>query len=159
MEPKKNKKVRSVIVVVIALIVLCMAIWFTVPHSSTKPFCFDFSRNMQFGDNRPIANPVNQGFVGPGGHIYYLPEVPALQAALKKQGFFIDPDESPNNGIYAGAYFGPTTETAVESFKSKYKLPQEHMGWVTDSMLDKLSALYRCPTSTPSSANATSSSK
>ena len=146
MEPqKKNSKLcRNIFVLAFVVVAAAVVVWRTMPHSPA--FCFDFSHDMQFGD-RKVDHPVNMGFGGPGGIMYYIPEVPALQAALKKQGFYIDPFENTGGNIYAAAFFGPSTKSAVLSFQKKYGLPQT--GQVTNDTIDKLSALYKCPTSTP----------
>ena len=151
------KTLINVVVVIIVLAGVGFGVWYTLPH--TAPFCFDFVRNMQFGD-REVKHPVNMGSVA-NGIVYYLPEVPALQTVLQEQGFYIDPFETTGGKVYAAPFLGPSTHQAVFSFQKKYKLPQT--GVVDDMTLDKLGALYTCPpapvTATSTSASTTKTTK
>ncbi|HEU5114352.1 MAG TPA: peptidoglycan-binding domain-containing protein [Candidatus Paceibacterota bacterium] len=142
MEKNNTKALRNVLIAIAALVVIGAAFWFTMPRSSETPFCYNFAHDMQFGD-RTVAHPVNQGFRGTNGMYYYIPEVPALQKALSKQGFYIDPYESTGGQVYVAPFFGPSTRVAVESFQKKYSLPMT--GQVTNDTLDKLRSLYGCP--------------
>ena len=148
MEPKKSKTLKNTIFVLVVVVVLALVglgTWYTLPHSSAPKFCYTFTHNMQFGD-RTVANPFNIGYIAPDKNVYYLPEVPNLQTALVKQGFYVDPFEQTGGKVYAAAFYGPTTRAAVMSFQKKYALPQT--GQVTNDTIDKLAALYACPTST-----------
>ncbi len=138
----KSHKVRNTLIILVIIVAVVAAIWYSLPHGNARKFCFDFAHNMQFGD-RPVAHPVNIGHIAPGGIIYYSPEIDALQTALDAQGFYIDPYESNGGKVYAGAFFGPSTRAAVLAFQKKYKLPET--GQVTDATADRLAALYSCP--------------
>ncbi|HEU0080833.1 MAG TPA: peptidoglycan-binding domain-containing protein [Candidatus Paceibacterota bacterium] len=139
-------------VLIVALIVIVgAALWFSIPRSTAPAFCFDFVRDMQFGD-RVVAKPVNQGTVVKGV-TYYYPETPALQTALQKQGFYVDPYESTGGHVYAGSFFGPSTRAAVMSFQKKYGLAQT--GEVNNDTLDKLASLYSCPKPAATTTSAT----
>ena len=139
---KKTKSFRKILIIAIVDVAIAAAICYVISHSSAPKFCFDFSHNMQFGD-RKVDHPVNVGSIA-GGNIFYIPEVPALQEALKRQGFYIDPFETTGGKVYAAAFFGPSTRSAVMAFQKKYSLPQT--GQVTDDTIDKLSQFYKCPT-------------
>ncbi len=139
--------------VAIAALVVAIggALWFSLPRSAAQPFCFSFAHDMQFGD-RIVAKPINIGTIVKGV-TYYYPETPALQTALKKQGFYIDPYESTGGKVYAGSFFGPSTRAAVMGFQKKYGI--EQTGEVGDATIDKLASLYSCPKSTATSSTQT----
>lgn len=154
--PPKKTSFRLYLVVIVLLLVAGASIHYA--FRSRDSFCFNFVHDMQFGD-RAVAKPFNQG-VPLGGTTYYLPEVPALQSALAKQGFYVDPYESTGGGVYAAAFFGPSTKSAVAAFQKKAGLSQT--GEVNNDTLDRLSALYSCPktaTSTVSVASTTVQAK
>lgn len=146
MKSQKKHRVglKNAVIMSIGLLLIVFAVWTTLPRSTKAPFCFDFSHDMQFGD-RAVKHPVNGGKIV-SGIVYYIPEVPALQVALQKQGFYIDPYEKTGGDVYAGAFFGPSTRAAVMAFQKKNSLPQT--GQVTNDVIDKLSALYKCPSTT-----------
>ncbi len=127
----------------IAVLVLAIgtAVYYSFGRTNRSQFCFDFARGMQFGD-RKVEKPVNQGTVV-GKMTYYLPEVPALQTALAREGFYIDPFEQTGGKIYAAAFFGPSTRSAVLSFQKKHGI--EQTGTVDDATLERLGSLYSCP--------------
>lgn len=137
-----KNNILNIGLIVVIVVAIGSAIWFSVPGLSKPKFCFDFVHDMQFGD-RKVANPVNFGIGGPNGMMYYLPETPALQTALSKQGFTVDPYESTGGHVYAGAFFGPSTKSAVRAFQKKNGL--DDTGEVNNATLDKLAALYSCP--------------
>ncbi|MDE1874645.1 MAG: peptidoglycan-binding protein, partial [Patescibacteria group bacterium] len=143
---------RNTIIVALVVIIAGAAAWYARPRSEQPKFCFDFAENMQFGDHT-VVHPINQG-TSVHGVTYYIPEVPALQTALKDQGFYIDPYETTGGKVYAGSILGPTTHSAVFAFQKKYGLKQT--GIVDNPTLDKLAALYTCPTpAVPASATTT----
>ncbi|MBX4209196.1 peptidoglycan-binding protein [Candidatus Parcubacteria bacterium] len=159
MEPSQNRSIRNIVVVALVVIAAGVVVWRVSPHAFAPAFCYDFVHDTQFGD-RKVSNPVNSGFGGPGGIFYFVPQVPMLQKALQKQGFYIDPYESTGGKVYAAPFFGPSTRSAVMSFQKKYGLPET--GEVNNSTIDKLASLYACPKPTASSTpsiSATSSPK
>lgn len=131
---------QKIVVGVISILVIVSAgvLYFKPKNPS---FCFSFAYNMQFGD-RVVENPVNQGFLGPGGVVYYPAEIKALQTALKYSGFYIDPYEETGGGVYMGGFFGPSTQTALKEFQKKNGL--EPSGEVRDGTVDRLNELYGC---------------
>lgn len=137
-----NTNIRNILIAVVAVVVVGIGARYLVARFAAPAFCFDFVHDMQFGD-RKVAHPFNQPFGGPGGIMYYIPEVPALQTALAREGFYIDPYESTGGKVYSAAFFGPSTRAAVMSFQKKYGLSQT--GEVNNDTLDKLAALYACP--------------
>lgn len=139
-QPKSHKKAIIIIALVIVALVAGGIFWYR--SHSQAPFCFTFAHNTVFGD-RTLANASNQGFQAPNGMMYYLPEVPALQTALTRDGFYIDPLESTGGKIYYAAFYGPTTQTALKEFQKKHKLGLT--GIVENSTIDKLNELYSCP--------------
>lgn len=132
-----NQKI--VIGIISTIIVISASILYFGPKN--RGFCFTFAYNMQFGD-RIVNNPVNEGFLGPGGVAYFPVEVKALQTALKYSGFYIDPYEETGGGVYMAGFFGPSTITALKAFQKKYGL--EPSGEVRDGTVDKLNELYKC---------------
>jgi hypothetical protein len=144
LQKKQGKSVIRIILIVVLLALLGAAVWFTFTREKRGSFCFDFSHDMQFGDGQVIKNPVNEGRVMLNG-TYYLPEVPALQEALTRQGLYIDPFENTGGKIYAASFFGPSTRVAVMAFQKKNGLPQT--GQVNNETIDRLSKLYKCPPS------------
>lgn len=145
---------RTVKIALIAILVIAIgaAIRFSFSRTNRSEFCFDFVHDTQFGDKKSLTKPTNIARVV-SGHSYYLPQVPALQQALRKQGFYIDPYEATGGEVYAAAFFGPSTRAAVIAFQKKYGIAES--GEVTNETIDKLDSLYSCPknlaTSTPSS--------
>ncbi|HVT75135.1 MAG TPA: peptidoglycan-binding domain-containing protein [Candidatus Paceibacterota bacterium] len=151
MEQKKNRTLRNSVIVA-AVIIVAIAVWYFALRTTETPFCFDFVHDTQFGD-RVVAKASNVGHIAPSGAtIYYIPEVPALQTALEREGFYIDAFEKTGGGVYVTSFFGPTTRTAVMAFQKKHGLSET--GQVTNDVIDVLSARYACPrgaaTSTPS---------
>ncbi|HVU06451.1 MAG TPA: peptidoglycan-binding domain-containing protein [Candidatus Paceibacterota bacterium] len=139
---KKNKIFRNSVIAASVVILIGAAFLYFGPHMAQAPFCFDFVHDTQFGD-RKVEHPSNIGFGGPGGVMYYLPEVPALQKALEKQGFYIDPYETTGGKVYAGAFFGPSTRAAVMEFQKDHGLSET--GEATNDVIDILAPLYACP--------------
>lgn len=142
----KAHTIGIIIVAIIAIALIAGAV-FWYKQRDLAPFCFDFAHDTVFGD-RELDNPSNVGYRAPNGMMYYLPEVPALQTALSREGFYIDPLESTGGRIYYGPFYGPTTATALKSFQKKYKLGLT--GIVENSTIDKLNELYACPEGTVS---------
>lgn len=154
MEQKQSKTLR-IIVVVAVIAIVGLAVWFTSSRLNGPSFCFNFVRDMQFGD-REVKNPVNKGFMTPGGLVIYLETVP-LQTALKKEGFYIDPYEANGGQVYAGAFFGPSTRVAVMDFQKKYGMGDT--GEVNNDTLEKLAEIYKCPEALATSTVATSTKR
>lgn len=146
---KKSNASKWAIVCVVGALVIGVGAWYAIGKDARPKFCFDFSYNMQYGD-RTVKNPVNQGSMV-GNMTYYVPELPALQVALIKQGFKIDDFETTGGKVYAGPFFGPSTKTALLAFQKKNDLPET--GDVNDLTTDRLSKLYKCPPSTPSATS------
>lgn len=138
---EKSKALRNTVIVSIVVIIVALGIWYTIPRE--PEFCFNFLHDMAYGD-RSIEHPINPGFVGGHNITYYLPEVPALQTALLKEGFYIDPYELTGGKVYYAAFFGPTTKAALLGFQKKYNLEENAM--VDDETSDKLKELYGCET-------------
>lgn len=136
--PKTNKAAYIGGGILVVLIIGTIA-WFGAHRSPA--FCFNFVHDTQFGD-KAMEKSSNEGIVGPRGNIYYIPEVPALQTALKKEGFYIDPLEASGGKVYMAAFFGPSTKTAVSGFQKKYGI--EETGEVDNATIDKLRELYGC---------------
>lgn len=147
-KPKKNKIL--IFAAIVAIVVIAGGISLYQKKDST-PFCFTFLHNTVFGD-REIANPANIGYQAPNGMSYYIPEVPALQTVLSREGFYIDPLESTGGQIYYAAFYGPTTATALKEFQKKHELGLT--GIVENSTIDKLNELYGCPAGTISPLSA-----
>jgi peptidoglycan hydrolase-like protein with peptidoglycan-binding domain len=133
-----------IVIVVIAIAIVAAALWRFVPR--TPSFCFDFLRDMYYGENKTLAHPVNTGIQGNNGIMYFPIETTALQTALEKEGFSIDPSEKTGGGVYLTAYFGPSTQTALKAFQRKAGL--DDSGVVDDQTADALSARYGCPKQT-----------
>ncbi|HEY0907810.1 MAG TPA: peptidoglycan-binding domain-containing protein [Candidatus Paceibacterota bacterium] len=149
MEPTttpKTSKAAIVIVLAVAIIAIAGGVFWYQKHSEA-PFCFTFAHDTVFGD-RTIANPSNTGYQALNGMTYYIPEVPALQTALAREGFYIDPLESTGGKIYYAAFYGPSTASALKEFQKKHKLGLT--GIVENSTIDKLNELYGCPAGTVS---------
>ncbi len=136
----KHTKVTIGLILAGVLIIGSVAAWYT--SHSRGYFCFTFAYNTVFGD-RTIENPSNSGFMAPNGMMYYLPEVPALQTALEREGFYIDPLEKTGGKIYYGPFYGPSTGVALREFQKKHNLGLT--GIVENSTIDKLNELYGCP--------------
>lgn len=134
---KKPNKVAPIALIIVALVLLFLWQKNNMKESS---FCFDFQQNTQFGD-RELANPVNSG-IKVLKLTYYIPEVPALQMALGKEGFDIDTYETTGGGVYAAAFYGPSTRQAVTGFQTKYDM--EPSGEVREGTIEKLNELYGC---------------
>jgi hypothetical protein len=140
---------KKIIITLIALIIIAGgAVWYV--KTRPAPFCFNFVHDTQFGE-RKVAHPSNQGIGTPGGMMYYLPEVPALQTALTREGFYVDPYEATGGKVYYGPFFGPTTQVAVKAFQKKYGIAET--GTVENGTIDKLRSLYGCPTVASSTAS------
>jgi hypothetical protein len=149
--PQGNKK--NIIMIIIGIVILVLiAMWYFTPR--TASFCFTFAQDTQFGD-RVVENPSNSGIMGKNGTEYFPVEVRALQNALEKDGFYIDPYEKTGAEIYLTAFFGPTTVTAVKAFQKKHGL--EESGQVDNGMIDKLNELYACPKSDKATTTPTTS--
>ena len=142
-----NKKNLSILIV--ALLIL---VGITFLYSKTEKFCFTFDYNTAFGD-RSVSAPSNQGFFGPGGIQYFIPELPALQKILEQEGLWIDPFEKTGGKIYAAAFFGPSTKTALTDFQKKYGITPT--GQAGKKTIDKLTELYGCPLSAKENATST----
>jgi hypothetical protein len=151
MEHTQNKKFIPLVVGIIILIIVSGVLWFILPHE--PKFCFTFAPNTQFGEKKDFTDYPNNGFDGPRGMTYFLPETNALQTALKKEGFYIDELEETGGGVYLAAFYGPTTQTAVRDFQKKYGL--EQTGIVGNDMLEKLNEKYACPPSSAGTASTT----
>ncbi len=136
----KSSNTKRIIISLVVITMIGLGLWYALPHESS--FCFTFKHDTQFGDKK-MATSSNEGYFGPRGNSYYIPEVPALQTALKKEGFYIDETEATGGGVYLTSFFGPSTQTAVRDFQKKYGMPIT--GEVDNAMIDKLTALYGCP--------------
>lgn len=130
---KKNYIIAAVAVIVVAL--GSYAYW-------NMRFCYDFVYDTQFGDKKDFSKAVNEGFMGLRGMMYYIPQVPALQKALEKDGFAIDEFERTGGKVYAAPFFGPSTKAAVIAFQEKYDLAPT--GAVDNNMIDVLRSRYGC---------------
>lgn len=150
MEEKTNQKRKALRTVLVsgAVIIAAGSLWHYVERNQ---FCFDFVHNTQFGDNATLENPSNQAFIGPRGVAYYIPETPALQKALEKEGFYIDEFEMTGGGVYLDSFFGPSTKTAVIEFQKRYSI--EPTGIVDNDTIDALREIYGC--SAPKTATST----
>jgi hypothetical protein len=143
MEPTTQpRSKKSIVIVAIVILALIAGGTFWYRKHSVAPFCFNFKHDTQFGD-RKVAKPSNIGVQAPNGMFYYLPEVPALQTALSREGFYIDTYEATGGKVYYAAFFGPSTQVAVREFQKKYGMAQT--GEVDNTMIDKLASLYGCP--------------
>jgi hypothetical protein len=153
MEEKTNQKRKALRTMLVALAVIAVAggAYYYIRENS---FCFDFTHNTQFGDKTDLKEPSNEGFMGPGGNVYYVPETSALQTALLKEGFYIDEFETTGGGVYLTSFFGPSTKAAVTAFQEKYDLAP--IGEVNNNTIDKLRELHGCtaPQTGPSEAAA-----
>ena len=129
------------LLIALLVITLAAAAWLFVPRG--EAFCFDFLRDMYYGENKTLENPVNTGIMGQGGITYFPIETQALHKALKKEGYYIDPVEETGGGIYLTSFFGPSTNVATKEFQKKYGL--EETGIVDNPTADKLTSLYGCP--------------
>lgn len=138
----QSKSKKGLIITITAILIAIVAFGiFWYRSYVTTPFCFNFKHDTQFGD-RKVEKPSNTGIQGLNGMFYYLPEVPALQTALKKEGFYVDDYEATGGNVYLGAFFGPSTQVAVKGFQKKYDMKET--GEVDNSMIDKLVSLYGC---------------
>ncbi len=153
MEPTIKPKGNKTLIIAAAVIVIAAIAGgiFWYQKDSQGPFCFTFAHDTVFGD-REIANPSNVGYRAPNGMTYYIPEVPGLQTALARDGFYIDPLESTGGKIYYAAFYGPSTGAALKEFQKKHKLGLT--GIVENSTIDKLNELYGCPAGTVSPLSA-----
>lgn len=140
MEPQKTSKKPLIAVIAAVLIIAFASFAFIGRKSNDLGFCFNFDRDTQYGD-REVSNPSNVGIVMPDKNIYYY-EVNYLQAALQKEGFEIDPYELTGGKVYAGAFFGPSTQGALKRFQAKYDFPET--GEVDPIVSEKLRELYGC---------------
>lgn len=158
MEPTSITQNQKALIILVALIIVVSAV-FLFFKPKTSGFCFTFTYRTQFGDKKDFTNPSNEGILGPGGVSYYPVEVKALQAALKNEGFYIDPSEETGGGVYLTAYFGPSTQAAVRALQNKYDIAET--GEVNDVTIDVLNQRYACKvsktaTSTPTMVVSTS---
>ncbi len=132
-----SKKILSIVG---AIIVITVTLIIVTPREPA--FCFNFVHDTQFGD-RIVKNPSNGSVIGPRGIEYFVPEVPALQTALKKEGFYIDEYEATGGGVYFTSFFGPSTKNAVISFQKKYGI--KPTGEVDNDTIDALKVRFECP--------------
>ena len=131
---------------------LLILVGITFLYLKTEKFCFTFDYNTSFGD-RLVSTPSNQGFFGPGGMQYFIPELPALQKMLEREGLWIDPFEKTGGKIYAAAFFGPSTKTALTDFQIKHGITPT--GQAEKETIDKLTELYGCPLNAKETATST----
>jgi len=136
-----SSRILKVVLVLVLALAIGSAVYYSFGRTNRSEFCFNFLHDTQFGD-RAVAKPSNIGW-RVGTITYYLPEVPALQTALEKQGLYIDPYEKTGGKIYAAAFFGPSTHAAVMDFQKKHGLDQS--GVVDNKTIDALNSLYSCP--------------
>jgi hypothetical protein len=122
--------------------VIFVAVWTLSPKQT--PFCFNFVRDMQFGD-RTVKNPVNQGIQGVRGMMYFPVEMTALHTVLNKEGYSVDPLEATGGKMYMGAFYGPTTQGAIREFQKKNSIKET--GVVDNDTIDLLAKKYSCPVS------------
>ncbi|MBI5134400.1 MAG: peptidoglycan-binding protein [Candidatus Taylorbacteria bacterium] len=138
--PTANKSSKNAYIAGAAIVAIAIAAGLYIVRQNS--FCFDFAYDTQFGDKKDFAKASNEAFMGPGGSLYYIPENPALQKALEKEGFFIDELEKTGGNVYLTSFFGPTTQTAVKAFQERYDLAPT--GEVDNNMIDVLRERYGC---------------
>ncbi len=72
--------------ILIAIVIVAVLVsGYNIYRAKNPAFCFDFVRDIQYGD-RKVEKPINLGIEMPGGIVYYA-EVTPLQTALKKEGY------------------------------------------------------------------------